>query len=323
VQFAGLFNVTRAGNSDINSFNLQFAGLFNHTRRGISVIQHAGIFNTGDTAYLQAAGLFNVAKKVGVQASGLFNVSQETYVQLAGLFNHGNVAHFQAAGLWNTAKQTKCQIAGIANVAEESSCQISGIVNVTKKGRFQMGLINVRDTADGVSLGLINIVKKGGILEAGIEVGEFVHTAATFRSGVQCLYSIISVGYNYTDNFWSVGAGLGTSIKLKGNLSLNLELRQSTLYNNLMNYTNQWCTLAQFSPVLNYRFAKHFKMYVGPSFNFLFYTIKDAYLDGVGIPQVVYGMKIPYAIFNARFNSIATDYRGVVMWIGVVGGIKF
>ena len=77
-----------------------------------------------------------------------------------------------------------------------------------------MGLINVRDTADGVSLGLINIVKKGGILEAGIEAGEFVHTAVTFRSGVQRLYSIISVGYNYIENFWSVGTGLGTKSAL-------------------------------------------------------------------------------------------------------------
>jgi hypothetical protein len=333
VQFAGLANHTRKGVSVIqyaglannaDTAYLQGGGLFNIAKEAGA--QGGGLFNVSNKAILQGGGLFNIAKEAGaqggglfnvsnkaiLQAGGLFNVSDVSYCQLAGLFNMGGVAHFQAAGLWNYAKETKWQLAGLWNVAEESTCQIASLVNVTKKGGFQMGLINVRDTADGVSLGLINIVKKGGILEAGIEAGEFVHTAVTFRSGVKCLYSIISVGYNYIDNFWAVGTGLGTSVKLIGNLSLNLELRHTTLYNSIMNYERQWCSLSQFAPVLNYRFAKHFKMYLGPSLNLLntYYSFDKPYTS------------VPYSFYNKAYHH----YYGngtLNMWVGVVGGIKF
>jgi len=350
VQFAGLFNVAGTRKTDMSSYNVQFSGIFNYTNKGISVVQYAGIANVGDTAYFQAAGifnnakesgfqgaglfntankagaqtagLFNIAKKSAFQGAGLFNVSQESYCQLAGLFNRGEITRFQAAGLWNSAKETKCQLAGLVNVAQESYCQIAPIVNVTKKGRFQMGLINVRDTADGVSLGLINIVKKGGVLEAGIEAGEFVHTAATFRSGVKYLYSIISVGYNYTDNFWTIGSGLGTSVKLVGNLSLNIELTHATLYTkgSIRYGNNQWNNLTQFSPILNYRFAKHFKMYAGPSLNLLFqgYQHYPYWFPWAVAP--------PYSLYH--YDNYATRREGgyvkvIDLWVGVVGGIKF
>ena len=300
-QFAGVFNIAETGQSNINSKNVQFAGIFNVTQRGKSA-QFAGIFNSGDTAYFQTAGIWNIAKKAGCQ--------------FAGIFNHGNIAHFQAAGIWNTAKQTKWQIAGIGNVAQESSCQIAGIVNVTKKGRFQMGLINVRDTADGVSLGLINIVKKDGVLEAGIEAGEFVHTAITFRSGVHRLYSIIFTGYNYVDSFWAIGTGLGTSVKLKGNLSLNFEtIYTSLLKNNIRD--NQWGAFAQFRPVFNYRFAKYFKIYAGPSFNLLFQTGSESHDN-----TITWNVKIPYSIYHTS-SWLEFNYNRLDLWVGVVGGIKF
>ena len=319
VQFAGLFNATGEGKSGMSSHNLQFAGLFNHTKKGKSA-QFAGLFNIGDTAYFQAGGLFNVAKEAGFQAGGLFNIANKTVFQAAGVFNNGGTAHFQAAGVWNTAKETKCQIAGIANVAQESACQIASIVNVTKKGRFQMGLINVRDTADGVSLGLINIVKKGGVLEAGIEAGEFIHTALTFRSGVQYLYSILFVGYNYTEHYWSWGAGLGTSIKLVGNLSLNLELTERTIFRNVSRFPIN--SLIQFNPVLNYRFAKHFKIYAGPSINFLFQQ-HNQYLGDFD-PTKICQIKTPYSLYHrSSYSPIMTYERTFDIWIGIVGGIKF
>jgi hypothetical protein len=330
-QFAGLFNIAGAKNPDIQSMNAQFAGLFNYTEKGTSV-QFAGIGNIGDTTYLQAGGIFNIAHEANTQFGGIFNIAHTTNAQFAGLFNVAHKVHaqfaglfnkgmsdvpFQAAGLFNAALKTKCQLAGVANIAQESVCQIAGVVNVTKKGCFQMGLINVRDTADGVSLGLINIVKHGGILEVGIEAGEFVHNALTFRSGVQRLYSIISVGYNYTENFLSVGCGLGTSFKLIGNLRLNLELTHATLYNNFSNYHRHywpdWRSLTQFTPMLNYRFAKHFKIYAGPSLNILHQHVSFS------------GKKVntPYSMYHREFAAIATDRNLLDLWIGVVGGIKF
>jgi hypothetical protein len=187
-------------------------------------------------------------------------------------------------------------------------------VNVTKKGGFQLGLINVRDTADGVSLGLINIVKQGGIMEAGIEGGEFVHTAVTFRSGVQRLYSIISVGYNYASDengFWMIGSGLGTSIPLAKNAGLNLELTQATLPVR----GSQWHSFTQFKPVFNYRFAKHFKIYAGPSLNVL---VLDRDNSGWFLGGQPLDVKIPYKMYHRTFEKGTFD-----MWVGVTGGIKF
>ena len=290
VQFAGLFNVTGSRCSDVQSRNAQFAGVFNITKKGKSA-QFGGVFNIGDTAWVQASGLFNIANSAWMQFSGFFNIGKTAYLQAGGIFNR----------------------------AEKSACQIAGILNITKKGKFQMGLINVRDTADGVSLGLINIVKKGGVLEAGIEAGEFVHTALTFRSGVKRLYSIISVGYNYTEKFWSVGAGLGTSFKLIGNLGLNLELSHSQLYLYLSDTQSlspqRWNTFCQFKPLLNYRFAKHFKIYVGPSFNLL---IQNGDWVQAVIPAYEKPIKVPYSTYSHTSYNTILD-----MWIGVTGGIKF
>jgi len=319
MQTAGLFNLSGVKNTDIHSLNAQFAGIFNHTQKGKSV-QFAGVFNSGDTAYLQAGGIFNIAHKSYAQFAGVFNIANTTDAQVAGIFNQGDSAHFQAAGIWNVAKQTKCQLAGIANIAQKSYCQIAGIVNITKKGGFQMGLINVRDTADGISLGLINIVKKGGILEAGIEAGEFVHTALTFRSGVPRLYSILSLGYNYTDNLFTVGSGLGTSFNLIGNLGLNLELTYTTLYNTKnVRFGRKFAELVQLKPVLNYRFAKHFKIYAGPSFN-LFIQRYNININ----PELVNSLKVkaPYSLYHRNIKGRG-GYDTLDFWIGVVGGIKF
>ncbi|MDR0206955.1 MAG: hypothetical protein LBI45_06830 [Bacteroidales bacterium] len=341
VQFAGLFNSTGSQCSDIQSKNVQFAGLFNFTKKGKSAqfggvfnigdmvwvqasglnniaksawMQFSGLFNIGKTAYLQAGGTFNIAQKAGVQFSGIFNIANDkSGAQFAGISNIGCNSPFQAAGIANVACNTAFQTAGIVNIAEKSACQIAGILNITKKGKFQMGMINVRDTADGISLGLINIVKKGGVLEAGIEAGEFVHTALTFRSGVQRLYSIISAGYNFTEKFWSVGSGLGSSFKLAENLSLNLELTHAQLYANSLK-SSQWKSLTQFIPVLNYRFAKHFKIYAGPSLNLL---IQDYGSDD-------YRVKAPYSIYHKEYSTSHLGNRNTIdLWIGVVGGIKF
>ena len=283
VQFAGIFNSTSAKDAAESSRNAQFAGIFNRTQKGKSA-QFAGIFNVGDTAYVQAAGIFNR--------------TNSAYFQAAGIFNHGNNAYFQAAGIVNVAKQTKFQIAGI--------------LNITQKGRFQAGLINVRDTADGVSLGLINVVKKGGVKEFGIEAGEFIHTALTFRSGVKRLYSIISVGGNYTEKFFTIGAGLGTSVKLIGNLSMNFELTHSALYNidDFKDWRfSGWRSLTQFSPMLNYRFAKHFKMYLGPTLNLCIQKYEG---------DKRFLIKVPYSLYNLTDMCYTND-----IWVGVVGGIKF
>jgi hypothetical protein len=247
---------------------------------------------TGQTKGVEIGGVYNINRySSNAQVAGIFNQTQKgKSMQFTSIFNVGDTSCVQAAGIWNFANQ--------------SHCQIGGVVNITKKGKFQMGLVNVRDTADGVSLGLINIVKQGGIMEAGIESDEFVHTSLTLRTGVKRLYTIVSIGYNYTDYFWSVSSGLGTSIKLIENLNINFEVTYETLNDNVLG----WYSLTQFSPVLNYRFAKCFKIYLGPSLNL---HVQNDYFKRSETRRFV---NIPYSFFNQTFNYL---------WVGIVGEIKF
>jgi len=283
------FSLNALGGVTGETKGLAVGGLFNINKYGATGAQFAGIFNNTHACNLEI-------NSNNVQFAGIFNRTQKgESVQVAGIFNHGDTAHFQAAGIYN--------------IAQKSNAQLAGIFNITKKGGFQLGLVNVRDTADGVSLGLVNIVKQGGIMEAGVEGGEFIHTAATFRSGVPRLYTKLFVGYNYTDEFLAFGAGVGTSFNLKRNLGLNLEVNHASLFKNksLSDHNDQWGTHTQFIPALNYRFAKHFKIYVGPSFNLLIQEKNDSNV-----------IKPPYSVYNRTIWDSTFD-----MWIGVVGGIKF
>jgi hypothetical protein len=242
---------------------------------------------TGETKGVEIGGVYNINRhSSNVQIAGVFNYTPNgKSTQFTNIFNIGDTAHVQAAGIWNFANKSKCQIAGV--------------VNITKKGKFQIGLVNIRDTADGFSFGLVNIVKQGGIMEAGIETDEFVHTAVTFRTGVRRLYTKVSIGYNYLDHFWSVGSGVGTSIRLARNLNLNFELTYSSLNNDVLGYY----ALTQISPVLSYRFARHFKFYIGPSLNL--YVQNDYFRHS----ESHRFMNVPNNFLNQSFNYI---------WAGIV-----
>ncbi|MDR0605358.1 MAG: hypothetical protein LBG80_13745 [Bacteroidales bacterium] len=274
-QAAGVFNLTGVNSQTGSSKNVQLAGVFNCTPTGKST-QLAGGVNIADTGNFQSAGGVNVAKKSYTQLAGGVNITRD------GLF----------------------QMAGCVNIADKSACQITA-VNVTKKGRFQMGIVNVRDTADGISLGVINIVKHGGLLEAGIEGSEFIHFSVTFRSGVQKLYTVLSIGYNYSDKFGATGIGLGTAFLWKNRIGLNLELMHyQLLKDNFKAYS--YNRLVQFRPLLNISIANHFKMFLGPTANLLIQS------------RNTMDVKLPYTIWSWNNSNTHLNF-----WVGVTGGLKF
>jgi hypothetical protein len=272
----GIINLTGVHSQSESSRDVQFAGAFNVTRVGRST-QFAGGVNIADTGNFQASAAVNIAKKSNVQMTGGVNVTSNG----------------------------KVQISGVVNVASESVCQITAGINITKKGKFQLGIINIRDTADGVSLGVINIVKRGGVLEAGVEGGEFMHSSLTFRSGVQKLYTILSVGYNFSDKFGAAGVGLGTGFLWKNRIGLNLELMSYQLLKDVKFYQyNEWI---QFRPVVSVRIADHFKIFAGPTANLL--------VQQEGSKTDV---RVPYSILSLSDHDTHFNF-----WIGITGGLKF
>jgi hypothetical protein len=329
VQIAGVFNNTSAKTGE-KSNNVQIAGFFNHTKNGNST-QIAGFANAVDTAVVQIAGFANISSKSVAQIGGFANVTYDAKTQIGGFFNLNQKAKVQISGGVNMTETAAVQIGGIFNYAEKNaSIQIGGILNKTKKGGFQIGLINIRDSIDGVSVGLINIVKKNGIMEAEIGGGEFIHTNVAFRSGSRKLYSIISLGANFESEyeFLAVGFGLGTRFFADRKLNLDLEAIHYQLYcigkgygiDPDMQYAGYihppmedandfYQGLTQLRPVLNINLAKHFKIYVGPTFNLLL-TRTDR---GANV-------KAPYSLFS---NTTTGKGREIDFWIGATAGFRF
>ncbi|MDR1730208.1 MAG: hypothetical protein LBR52_06060 [Prevotellaceae bacterium] len=304
VQLAGVMNHTGTLGNNEQSRNVQIAGVYNFTLNGVST-QIGGVINRTEKSPAQIVGVFNLADAAIIQIAGVANVSKKNNAQIAGIVN---------------AADTACaQISGVINLANSSSLQLSTI-NITRKGGFQLGVVNVRDTADGISLGVINIVKKGGLMEVEAGGSESLHAMLSFRSGTQKLYSIITAGYNFSDNVFATGFGLGTEITLKNRWRLNIEGIHYNLYNkNFGNWSDsddgdfrEWddynyAGLTQLRPTINYKFAGHFKIYAGPTLNLL---IMDTDLNS--------DFKAPYSIWNTTGDDVKLD-----AWIGFTAGIRF
>ncbi len=305
-QFAGGFNLSGYGAGKEESNVTQFAGLFNYVGVG-AANQFAGGINFTERGIVQAAGVINIGKDVKTQLGGGINIVQSTVFQAAGAINIARESSAQLAGGINITQKAGFQGAGGINVAKESTCQLAPI-NVTGKGGFQLGVINVRDTVDGVSVGLLNIVKRGGIKDVGIEGGEFVHAALTFRSGTERFYSVISAGWNFSEELLAIGAGFGTSFSFNSWLGLNLELVYHQLHDSPWD-VDVYTGLAQLRPMIDFRIARHFKVFVGPTANLLIQNRKN------DTPFI----KTPYkSIYNKTVNDTQLDG-----WLGFTAGMRF
>ncbi|MDR0364191.1 MAG: hypothetical protein LBH92_04150 [Bacteroidales bacterium] len=330
IQFAGVFNMTGVSSYKKSSNVAQFAAGFNFVKKG-KAAQFAGGANIADSGCFQAAAGANAAKLSGAQVAGGINITDDGCFQASAGINMAGTSAAQITGSVNVTKKGKFQAAAGVNVAEESQCQLAGAVNVIKRGGFQMGVVNVRDTADGVSLGILNIVAHGGVMEAGVEGGEFIHAAVTLRSGTQRLYSILLFGGNFSEECITPGFGLGTEFRFTKWLGLNIEL----VYYNLINIHHgpffldisadywEYSGLAHFRPVFNFKIAKHFKIFAGPAFNLL---IEDGpngnYIDNRESAYYRYKFiqKTPRPLFDEYISHESLRLRG---WIGFTAGVKF
>ncbi|MDL2242382.1 STN domain-containing protein [Bacteroidales bacterium OttesenSCG-928-K03] len=328
VQMAAIFNYTGYGKAT------QFAAGFNIAKD--ATIQVSAVGNIANNTSAQLAAGINVAQNGKMQVSAVSNiVKYSSPVQLTAGINYAKNNKVQISALTNIADSTKFQMTAALNIAKTSKAQI-GVVNVTKKGKFQLGVVNVRDTADGFSLGLINIAK-GGVMEFGIEGGEFITGAVTFRSGRRYLYTVLSAGWNssfglrsddgsksWGNDMLATGWGLGSTIRLGEKSDLNLEVMcynlihvNSDKYDNLSGLRIHYPEVYffQFRPYFNYTFHKHFKMFVGPTFNLMYQKYED-----VHDLRVHRWLITPYSIVSKESNI---HDRKIDFWIGGTLGFKF
>ena len=237
--------------------------------------------NSGKTVNMVSLNLiggYSAGTKV-FELGGVWNASRDYIkgLQIAGLLNYtGNSCNsVQISGFANISASGKSplQIGGLFNVADNvNGLQISALVNVAKKVKgVQIGLINcVENGEEGVSIGLVNITKYGGKYEFEVSFSEAVNTLVSFRLGTDRFYTIFSGGVNYFHSplEYAVGLGFGTSIDWKKHWSNQIEIQAYGIsHKKKLFMENSVNGIIQMRLPVCKEFAKHFKVFVGPTLN--------------------------------------------------------
>jgi hypothetical protein len=333
LEAGGIFNIIR---HDVRG--AQVAGIFNAVGRNTTGVQAAGILNAnfGNTEGLQAAGIFNndMGTVSGIQLAGIFNntfketnalqvagilnnsIGGFTGVQLAGIGNScfNDLKGAQLAGIYNfSAKKINgLQVAGIVNAAvgEISVGQFSGILNIAGHvKRYQVGLINISDTCEGIPIGYFSFVRKGyhSLELSATEAGML---SLSFRTGVSKFHNIFSIGLPLTKagtGAWSYGYGIGTSKELGAKNIFDIDLGYTKLNKGLnTSAPNNIYTLFL---GIDRKMSKHCSLSYG-------ITLNDYILDPGNYDYETFKDFAPYALYK-NLSRYQNNF-----WPGVKVGLR-
>ncbi|WP_200977736.1 hypothetical protein [Echinicola sp. 20G] len=267
---------------------------------GVNGVELGGLFNINqkNANFMQAAGLFNLVggNQKGVQLAGLSNrvLGNATGFQAAGLFNiTGHFNGFQLAGLYNEAKSARgLQISGLYNHSHgDAGTQISGLTNIGKNVTgFQLAaLLNIADSSD-YPIALINIIKSGE-KSFSVSYDELNMASFTVRTGGTYTYSVLGIAHFLNDRTynWAIDAGLGLHLVNTRVFGLDTELVNRTS----LGPPETTINVASLKLLPALKFRRHFKLFVGPSVNYLF--SEDAEMIdipgwGIGKPDYSHGL---------------------------------
>ena len=248
------------------------------------------------------------------------NLNHTSGFQFAGVVNYTkqskNAAQF--AGVTNISKSGKnpLQLAGVLNVADEvSGLQFAGLVNVAKEVRgIQFGIINYSDTCSGVPIGIFNIVRHGGKHELEVGLSDAFNTNASFKLGVDKLYTIFSAGVNFlhSDPIYGVGMGFGTDIAWKKTGWANQIEAVGYYMTEDGKFQSGTNVLAQLKFTFSKQIQTHLKLFAGPTFNLTVSDHKHTDTNAKGS-----SLK-PYSIFSHTSGNTTVDG-----WIGFTAGVRF
>lgn len=301
--------------NDINERNFQLSLISPLGSNGLSsarTINKVSFNIVGGYSYANTAFEFgsvynlNLNHTSGFQFAGVINYTKESK----------NAAQF--AGVANIARngKTPFQFAGILNSTEiVSGLQFAGVVNVAKHVHgVQFGVFNYADTCSGVPIGIFNIVKHGGKQEFEIGLSDALNTYASFKLGVDKLYTIFSAGVNFLHSqpIYGVGMGLGTDISWNRNGWANQVEAMGYYITEDGKFQRGTNVFTQLKFTFSKQIRKHFKVFVGPTFNL---TISD-YVNPE--TKVIGSALKPYSLFSHTNGKTALNG-----WIGLVAGVRF
>jgi len=331
IQTAGFMNVVNGKFRGIQS-----AGFMNISNKGIKGIQVSGFgnYNGKQTKGVVLAGFMNQTESLkGVALGGFMNTAENNKgVQAAGFMNIGESSKgLQLGGFMNVAESSKgLQVGGFMNIAEESiGIQWSGFMNIAKKVKgVQIGFLNIADEYEGgIPIGFLSFVKDG-FQDLEIGYSPALTMVASYKTGIDKFYNIISLGTQFTqgDIWWGLGYGAGTRIPMGSYLTGALELisynvRTKQLYKNAFEHKkghhdydgkraykpNKYTTLLF---TLDGKIAGNMMWFAGPSFN----VYHDFYAD----PSKPRAFFAPAALFEQLHGETQ-----ISLWPGFRVGIRF
>ncbi|MCA6078787.1 hypothetical protein [Fulvivirga sedimenti] len=326
-----------------------FSGLANVDVSFVEGVQFAGItnVNAGDLLGAQLAGIANVnaGYAQGLQMAGIANVNGDSAVagQFAGIvnINAGSLTGAQFAGIANVnttftdggqfagvlnispGAVSGIQAAGVANYASEiQGTQLAAVINVAGKVRgAQIGLLNIADSVDGVSIGFLSLVRHG-YHRLEFSGSEALHTQMAIKLGVQHFYNIFSVGYHLSGNdpltygeepTWAYGYGVGAEFNLGPTWRMNIDLTTFDVIEKENTFTNKKLNLLnQFRLNFGAQFGRSFTLVFGPSFNVMVSQLSGS--DGFNIGSDI----APWTVYDRTH-----DGTNVKMWPGANIAIRF
>lgn len=253
------------------------------------------------------------------ELGGFWNASRDYTkgLQIAGLLNYtGNSCNsVQISGFANIAASGKSplQIGGLFNVADNANgLQFSALVNVAKQVKgVQLGLINyMEDGEEGVSIGLVNIAKFGGKYEFEVSFSEAINTLVSFKLGTDRFYTIFSGGASYFNSplEYAAGLGFGTSIDWKKHWSSQIEIQVFGVSHEKKFMENSVNSIIQLRLPVCKEFAKHFKVFAGPTLNLGLQNVDIS--DNTRLS--------PWTMWKTEWNSLLATG-----WIGLSAGLRF
>lgn len=270
VEIGGFFNIVQK-----NVHAVQIGGLFNVVGGNVDGFQIAGLYNyAGDSVKgLQIGGLtnFNKSANKGLQIGGLYNQNQDFKgLQIAGLVNKSKDINkgMQISGIVSRARAIGkgMQLSGVANSAKTiNGAQVSGLLNFAKNiNGFQLGIVNISDSLEGVSIGPINY-SKNGKHSFSVSVQENQQVNISYKSGSYKLYNILQAGVINTSNigsFYGLGYGLGSEWRIKNKIKMATEL-VNLFYKGKKEPGNDFSTIS-LHPLVIYQLQKNIQLFAGP-----------------------------------------------------------
>jgi len=252
----------------------------------------------------------------GLEVAGLFNINKKNvkYLQLAGVFNlaGGNATGLQLAGAHNRALDTVrgVQISLFTNKAQAqlSGVQISALHNETRRLKgVQMGMVNVADTSQGISIGLINIIYNG-FYRISYTANDLTSTNLALRTGTHKFYSTVLLGMNISpgNKLYAFGFGIGHDFMFSNKLYVSAEAAYQ--FADAGTWDDGWW---QGKLLLNVQLDKHISLLAGPVVNRYKHAgswRSPGYKNVTGIPE--YPERSP--LFYQTRN-----------WVGWEAGIAF